>query len=405
MFGASNQNGEIKWGDKNSASLGVLGKINDMDIGTMVLVRQIQDPKFLEALKEFNSILIDWHFSWENTEPSQGKYDFSQPNKLIGFANAKKMNIFGQHLVWGASVPDWLKNGRYSKDELKEILRNHIINLVKFGDQKGIKLWTVVNEVGNNDFWLKNLSEEYVKIAFETFVQNTNAKGLLSDYGNERSGNRYQNNLRLINQLIDEGIPKDRLGIGLHMRVNAANPPKEEELIELMKSYGVDVYITELTVDLSNVSGPPEQRFLKQSEIYETIMRASLKSGVVKGFFVYGIGDKWSFLETDPDYSKPNADPSLFFDDYSPKPAVYFLRMALLRSILNYWTLVRIQPSNFEKQKIMRSFDQSSHGLDARNPGQQLPYSTVASQGNGRALATPLKLNLGWDRQSVLTRA
>jgi len=69
------------------------------------------------------------------------------------------------------------------------------------------------------------------------------------------------------------------------------------------------------------------------------------------------------------------------------------------------WTLARIQPSDFEKQKIMRSFDRSSHGLDARNPEQQLPYSTVASQGNGRALATPLKLNLGWDGQSVSARA
>jgi hypothetical protein len=59
------------------------------------------------------------------------------------------------------------------------------------------------------------------------------------------------------------------------------------------------------------------------------------------------------------------------------------------------WTLARIQPSNFEKQKIMRSFDRSSHGLGARNPEQPLPYSTVASQGNGRALATPLKLKLG----------
>jgi hypothetical protein len=69
------------------------------------------------------------------------------------------------------------------------------------------------------------------------------------------------------------------------------------------------------------------------------------------------------------------------------------------------WTLARIQPSNFEKQKIMRSFDRSSHGLGARNPEQQLPYSTVASQGNGRALATPLKLKLGWDWQSVSARA
>jgi len=337
LFGASSQNNEIKWDDKNSASLRILGKINNIDTGTMVLVRQIKDPRFLKALKEFNSVLIDWHFSWENTEPKQGEYNFSQPNKLINFANAKRMNIIGQHLVWGADVPDWLKNGRYSKDELKGILRNHIINLVKFGDQNGIKLWTVVNEVGNNDFWLNNLGEEYVKIAFETFVQNTNAKGLLSDYGNDMPGKRYQTNLRLINQLIDEGIPKDRLGVGLHMRVNAANPPKEEELIKLMRSYGgVDVYITELTVDLSNVSGPPEQRFLKQSEIYQTIMRAALKSGVVKGFYVYGIGDNWNFLETDPDYKKPNADPSLYFDDYSPKPAVFYLRAILLESILNY---------------------------------------------------------------------
>ena len=69
------------------------------------------------------------------------------------------------------------------------------------------------------------------------------------------------------------------------------------------------------------------------------------------------------------------------------------------------WTLARIQPGDFERQKIMRSFDRSSHGLDARKPEQQLPYSTVASQGNGRALATPLKLNLGWDGQSVSARA
>ena len=69
--------------------------------------------------------------------------------------------------------------------------------------------------------------------------------------------------------------------------------------------------------------------------------------------------------------------------------------------IFSNWTLARIQPSNFEKQKIMRSFDRSSHSLGARNPEQPLPYSTVASQGNGRALATPPSFNRGRDSRNA----
>jgi len=135
-----------------------------------------------------------------------------------------------------------------------------------------------------------------------------------------------------MNHEIVEMLKKDNLidGLMMHMRIDGANPPKKEELISMMQSYDVPIYITELTVDLTNVNGTQEERFLKQAEIYKTIMKAAIESGVTKSFVMWGIGDSANWLETD--VGKPHADPTIYDDNLQRRPAYYALLAAMSNS-------------------------------------------------------------------------
>ena len=112
------------------------------------------------------------------------------------------------------------------------------------------------------------------------------------------------------------------------MHLDGANPPDKQQVIEVMQNYGIPVYITELDVNMKNVSGNLEEREEIQVNIYVNMLEACIESGVCKSFVVYGVGDKYSWLETDtvnvPNFS-PDADPTLYNDNLKPKLSYYAL--------------------------------------------------------------------------------
>jgi endo-1,4-beta-xylanase len=62
------------------------------------------------------------------------------------------------------------------------------------------------------------------------------------------------------------------------------------------------------------------------------MLEACLESGVCKGFTIWGFSDKDSVWETQKDIDgySPKADPLLYDDNFSPKPA-YFAVLEVLR--------------------------------------------------------------------------
>jgi endo-1,4-beta-xylanase len=98
--------------------------------------------------------------------------NLGQVDALINFAKDNNMEVRGHPLVWHYSLPKWINEGNFSRDELIEILRTHIKTLV--GRYRGqIPVWDVLNEAINRDgslrdtIWLRNIGPEYIDMAFQ----------------------------------------------------------------------------------------------------------------------------------------------------------------------------------------------------------------------------------------------
>jgi GH35 family endo-1,4-beta-xylanase len=102
-----------------------------------------------------------------------------------------------------------------------------------------------------------------------------------------------------------------------------------------MKSYGVPVVITELDVDISGITN--QDRLLIQAQIYHTIFEAALDSGVCRAIFMFQVGDKYSWLETD--LKRSNADPTPYDDALNPKMAYYAIVQVLFDHLKNQASL------------------------------------------------------------------
>ena len=229
--------------------------------------------------------------------------------------------------------PDWL-NG-LSQDEAKIQIREHMQRLFNLLTQNGITPdeYVVVNEPffrGSNwvrqDALYNSLGYDYITYAFTTAREIVGNKPLLiynDTANNSRNQNPYSYYTNLTKQqataLKQAGITNFAVGMQMHLYGNA--PVNEEDLIKTMQDYGVPVYITELDVDVSMLS--PQARNKALSDIYTSVFRAAIKSGVVKGISTWnGVDD----LSNPVDYlRKSGASPTLFSGSVNPQPKeVYY---------------------------------------------------------------------------------
>ncbi len=238
-------------------------------------------------------------------------------------------------LVWPADLPDWVKNGNFSRDELTAILRNHITQIVT--PYKGkINEWVVVNEpyfnpYRQNDIFYKTIGLDYIEIAFRAARESDPSATLIyNDALNETAKGL---TTQLTHQIVQMLKSKDLIdGVGIEGHMLQYQPmPDKNDVIATMRSYGVPVYVTEFDVNLKDVSGTQEQRFAFQANAYKEMLEACLESGVCKGFTIWGISDKNSVWETQKglDGYSPKANPLLYDDNLNPKPAYFALLQVL----------------------------------------------------------------------------
>ena len=293
-------------------------------------------PEFLQvASKHFNlgQIFIGWPYS----EPSQGNFDFTALQYYTSFAERHKMATQAGMLVWQADLPEWVRRGNFSRDELIDVMQKHIKGLMSPYRGK-VDQWLVVNEsylspYRPNDLFYKTIGMEYIEIVFRVAREadpsailiyndacNWTAKGICTP---------------LTRQIVEMLKPKgliDGVGLQMHLLQSENAPPEKSDVIATMISYGVPIYVTEFDVNLRNVRGTQDERYAFQANVYREMLEACLESGMCKSFTIFGISDKLSVWETEKsiDGYSPNADPLPFDDNFKPKPA-YFAMLEVLQ--------------------------------------------------------------------------
>jgi len=313
-----------------TSSLRECAERKQIQIGIYLTGIWFPDPKWREIVgKEFNLAVVSSGFYWDDVESTRGQFNFSSPDEQAAFARSRNMLICGHALLLPAApyIPDWLANGNFSRDDLTQILRNYIVQVM--GRYKGrISQYVVVEDPfpdSAQDVFYPKFGYDYIDLAFQAARETDPSAVLIFNAGDNEtsSGAMTQPARQIVQRLKSKGLVD---GVGLEMHLDGTLVYSKQDVIATMQSYGVPVYVTEIDIDLTNVPGTPEERYAKQAKMYGDMFAACLESGVCKSFSVWGIGDKYSWLER----RSTNADPTPFDDNLNPKPA-YFALLNLLR--------------------------------------------------------------------------
>jgi endo-1,4-beta-xylanase len=292
---------------------------------------------------------------WCATEAARGEFDFATPDILVAFAAQNGMTVRGHPLVWQGCIPQWLAEGHFSRDEMAQMLHDHVQAIVSHYRGR-VRAWDVVNEaltwngspgdalmlwdtvpVDRNVFSLA-LGPEYIEMAFRwAHEADPEAKLFYNEYGTEGTTEKANRVYELVRGLRAGGVPIHGVGFQTHTSIYSA--PNEAGLTATLGRFadlGVDVQITEMDVDVNESADghplqlPPEpelsRRLGLQADVYASAMRACLRVPRCSGITTWGVGDARTWLDwfRNPDGVK--TAPLLFDTSYVPKPACLALR-------------------------------------------------------------------------------
>jgi endo-1,4-beta-xylanase len=316
-----------------SPSLRELAAERGITIGAAVSADPLRcDPAYPAALAhEFSTLTAENALKFGPVHPEPERYTFDDADAIVAFAREHDMGVRGHTLVWHEQLAAWVEEGSWTRDELLEVLHDHIETVV--GRYRGsVDVWDVVNEAVTDagdlrdTVWLRTIGPEYIDLAFQ-WAHEADPDALLfyNDYGAEGINMKSDAIYALVKDMRERGVPVH--GVGLQAHLSVGTPLQADELtqnIARLGDLGLQVHITELDVRLP---GDDVALFLAgQAEVYRTIMDACLAADNCTSFVTWGVTDRYSWIPR----QHPGYGSALLLDEsYSPKPAYDALRDAL----------------------------------------------------------------------------
>ncbi|MED4224247.1 endo-1,4-beta-xylanase [Neobacillus cucumis] len=286
---------------------------------------------------QLNMIATENEMKFDLIHPQKSKYNFEPADKIIEFAEKNNQVVRGHTLVWANRVPAWVQSGNYNKEQMKQILKQHIQTVV--GHYKGkIYAWDVINEAItkdgklNDSIWLRTIGPEYIQLAFQwAHEADPNALLFYNDNGMENNNKKFNALYRLLKKFKDSNVPIDGIGYQMHSWIaRDIDYSNLSNQFQMLRETGLQVQITEMDIGMAspkNESYPSKAQ--KQAEIYSKVLDTCLKNSNCSAFVMWGITDRYT-----PKY-KPEK-PLIFDSEFKPKKS--------------YWSLVNTL-KEYNKQK------------------------------------------------------
>lgn len=227
------------------------------------------NPKAGElAASQFSSVTPENEMKWQSLQPDPGRFDFSGADAYAEFARQHDMKLIGHALVWHSQTPDWVFQGDggrpATREELLHRMREHIHAVV--GRYRGKILgWDVVNEAlsdhGEDPLrkspWRDIIGGDFIDHAFRFAREaDPDAELYYNDYGLEDPRKR-AHCIRLIQGLIDRGVPINGVGTQSHFHLNGPPVEEVERTLAALAGLRLKVMVTELDVDVLPTPGNP----------------------------------------------------------------------------------------------------------------------------------------------------
>jgi len=332
-------------------------------IGAAVRPALLSEAAYAATLaREFNMVEPEDALKWEVVHPAEQSYDFSQGDQVVDFAARHGMKVRGHTLVWHRQNPKWLTEGKYSSEELAEILEEHIKTVV--GHYRGkIFAWDVVNEAFDElrrgelrgTIWRDGLAA-----SFEPRASSGPARAELAAHSPQQLYSYIERCIRwaheadpqallfyndaeaevvnpksdaiyaMVRDFRQRGVPIDGVGLQMHVAHLHADVASISENIRRLTALGVQVHISEmdvaLPVDAVGDASPGDLQ--RQADIYREIIAACLAYKGCAAIQTWGFTDKYSWIGS---HSKHTEGAALLFDrGYRAKPAYEAVRSALM---------------------------------------------------------------------------
>lgn len=320
---------------QTSTPLRELAENRGIFIGAAVNVQALRnDAVYAETLRrEFNMLTPEMVMKMDALRPAPDVFAFDDADYLVQFAEANGMAVRGHTLVWHRQLPGWVSAGGYTRDELLAVLRDHITTVVSRYRGR-VVAWDVVNEAVEedgslrNNIWLQIIGPEYIDYAFR-WAHEADPDALLfyNDYEAEALGVKSDAVYRLVQGLIERGVPIHGVGLQMHVALNRL--PTMADIaanIERLAALGLQVQVTEMDVQIYYSSGTDEERFTHQAQVYGEVARICLAQPACTALVLWGFTDRHTWI---PQYTGNPDSPLIFDRDYQPKTAYYALQAAL----------------------------------------------------------------------------
>ena len=319
-------------------------------MGCAVATRDLADPKLAGLVAEhFSCLTPEYELMPEKVVDDARKFTFEAGDRVMAFAAAHHLPVFGHMLVWHFVTRKWLfasPDGKpLPREQALANLKSYITTVV--GHYQGrIKAWDVVNEALSDKPGeylketpaLRAIGADYIQKAFEfAHAADPQAELYYNDYNLEQPA-KLAKTLELVHALQAKGVRLDAIGLQGHWLIHWPPTQMIEKALDALAAAGVQVFITELDVDLLPRDGsgadmvqveqganpypnglPPK----KQEELakrYGEIMAALVRHPAVTMIGFWGTHDGRSWLNDYPVKGRTNY-PLLFDRQYQPKPA------------------------------------------------------------------------------------
>ena len=290
--------------------------------------------------REFNLIEPENATKFGPIHPAEDNYNFSTADGIVSYAAQHGMRVRGHVFVWHMQVPGWVTNGKFTPEQLSEILHKHILKVG--GRYRGkIYAWDVVNEAFLDNGSLRDTlwcnqpgiglqGTAYIEQAFRWAREaDPNALLFYNDYGaeaiNAKSGAIY----KMAADFKARGVPIDGIGLQAHFTPSMVkNLPAIDANIKRITTLGLQVQITEMDVRLRlDANGKASAADLAaQADLYSGLAAICFKYPLCTALQTWGFTDKYSWIPK----ANPGFGAALLFDEsYQPKPAYNALRDAL----------------------------------------------------------------------------
>ena len=316
----------------------------------------VDEPKYLAITEtEFNATQVLFYAGFGGW-PSRNEYGFTNLNTSVNWLEQKNIDTH-IHMLFGPDqyMPDWLKNGTWTSEELDTLMQEYITNIMDANDNKNkVDIWNVANELFNDDgtyrsdmVWNQmgfeddnsdltgdeNINAQhpiFIRKAFEYCRNASSAKLEYRDYliesNSEDSGwdKKHKATYQLLRHMLNSNIPLDAVGIQGHFDIGGLDWVLEnngvQQIVQKFKALGLEVYITEM--DIGTKEAYTTQAQEQQRTDFYTYTLQALNGGAER-IYTWGVGDgRDLFWRTDE-------KPLLWDTNLEPKEAYFGVKQAL----------------------------------------------------------------------------